>query len=103
MIAERILEAVGLSAAPVAVKVIVVTVATGLGAKAGWLTVRRKTAALVAPSTYIRFILLLAVAAGAIVLAAARGLVTGGMGTQTVYALLLANLLEQVARLTVGE
>jgi|GEM_PF-2297612 hypothetical protein len=103
MVVERVLAAVGLAGAPVAVQVVVVTLLTGLGAKAGWLTVRRGPGALFAPRRYLRLALLLLVAAVAVIAGTARGLFSGDVGTQTLYALLLANLLEQLARLVVGE
>jgi len=102
MIAEQLLDAIGLSTAPVPVQVGIVTLCTGLGAKAGWLTVRRKTRALVAPITYLPLAAVLIVATAVVVVAAARGLFTGDAGTLSVYALVLASLLEQLLRLVRG-
>lgn len=96
MVTDRLIDVIGVGGPPA---VFAVTVGGGLAAKAGWLTVRRRTEALVAPGTYLRLAVILVVAAVAVVVAAARGLVDGDAAIQSVYALLLANLLEQLARL----
>lgn len=102
MVVERLVEALGLGGFDPAVQVVLLTVVAGVSVKAGALALWRNTEKLVAPTTYLKVGLLLALAAGATVLAAQRGVIEGGVATLTVYALVLAKLVDQTYLLVAG-
>jgi hypothetical protein len=102
MILDTITEAVGLGTFDPAVQVLLLTVIGGVAVKAGALAFWRNTGKLVAPATYLRAGLLLTLAAVATIVAARRGVVEGGVTTLSVYALVLAKLVDQSYDLVTG-
>jgi hypothetical protein len=102
MVLEQLTDALGLSAFDPAVQVVVLTVVGGVAVKAGALAFWRNTEKLFAVTTYLKVGLLLALAAAAVVLAARRGMVAGGISSLTVYALVLAKLADQSYSLATG-
>ena len=102
MVLEPLVDALGLGTYDPAVQVVVLTVVAGVAVKAGALAFWRNTEKLVAPTTYLTVGFVLALASVAIVVAARRGLVEGGITTLTVYALVLAKLVDQSYALVTG-
>jgi len=102
MVLEQLTAALGLAGFDPAVQVVVLTVVAGVAVKAGALAFWRNTTKLFAVTTYLQVGLLLALAAAAVVLAARRGLIDGGISSQTVYALVLAKLADQSYALATG-
>jgi len=102
MIVDTLTETLGLGTFDPGVQVVLLTVFAGVAVKAGALAFWRNTGKLLAPRTYLRVGLLLSLAAVAVVVAARRGVVDGGVTSLTVYALVLAKLADQSYDLLTG-
>ncbi len=97
MVVEDVVRTVGLDALTPLLQVLVFTVAVGLGVKAGALALWQRTGELFQPTTYLKLGTLLAASAAVVILAVRRGIFEGpvGVGAQTVYALVLAKIVDQ--------
>ncbi|WP_424016400.1 hypothetical protein ACOZ4N_10845 [Halorientalis pallida] len=97
MVVDDLVRTVGLDALAPPLQVLVATVGVGLSVKVGALALWQRTDDLFAPTTYLKVCTLLAASAVVVVVGVRRGVFQGpvGVGAQTVYALVLAKVVEQ--------
>jgi hypothetical protein len=98
MIVDDLVRTVGLDALAPPLQVLVATVGVGLGVKVGALALWQRTDELLATTTYLKIGTLLAASAVVVVVGVRRGVFQGsvGVGAQTVYALVLAKVVDQI-------
>jgi hypothetical protein len=102
MVVDTLFEVLGIGGVAGPVRVLLSTVIVGLGAKAGGLLVWRNTDALLSTTTYLQTGALLGLATLAVVAGTQQGVLAANTTSQTVYALILAKLVEQSLMLVRG-